>query len=124
VAIPAGLKAQILRYHGADEWSIGRIARQLSVHHSTVKRVLIEAGLRVSDTAQRRSQLDQYWPVIRDTLKQFPTLPASRLYRVAREHGYSGGPDHFRALIAIRRPPFDAFDWMLAVLQRRLTGKS
>jgi transposase len=123
VTIPAELKERILRNYSADKCPIGTIARRLSVHHSTVKRVLMEAGLRTSGTVERRSLLDQCWPLISETLERFPTLPASRLYRVARSHGYGGGPDHFRALIASRRPPFDAFDWMLAVLQKKINGK-
>jgi hypothetical protein len=123
VTISIELKEQILHNYGAGNWPIGPIARRLKVHHSTVRRVLMEAGLRTCGTAERRSQLDQYWPLITETLERFPTLPASRLYRVARGHGYSGGPDHFRALIASRRPPFDAFDWMLAVLQKKIDGK-
>ena len=31
-------------------------------------------------------------------------MGASRLYAMARERGYKGGPDHFRHLIANHRP--------------------
>ncbi len=124
MAIPPELKAQILRGHNAEKWRIGTIARQLSVHHSTVQRVLMQAGLRTSETVQRISQFDLYWPFIRETLEQLPTLPASRLYKLVRERGYSGGPDHFRYLTARRRPRFDAFEWMLAVLQKKIDGET
>ena len=60
MAIPPELKAQILRGHNAEKWRIGTIARQLSVHHSTVQRVLMQAGLRTSETIQRISQFDLY----------------------------------------------------------------
>lgn len=46
MAIPPELKAQILHYHNAKKWPIGTTASQLSVHHSTVQRVLMQAGLR------------------------------------------------------------------------------
>ena len=48
----------------------------------------------------RPSQIDAYLPFIRQTLETFPTLTASRLYGMVREHGYRGSPDHFRHVIA------------------------
>ncbi len=124
MAISPELKAQILHSNNTNQWRIGTIARQLSVHHSTVQRVLMQAGLRMSDTVQHLSPFDPCWPFIRETLEQFPTLSASRLYKMVRERGYSGGPDHFRHLIASRRPQFDAFKWMLAVLQKKIDGET
>lgn len=38
------IEAQILHYH-AEKWTIGAIARQLHIHHSVVRRVLVQAGL-------------------------------------------------------------------------------
>ncbi|TXL05450.1 hypothetical protein BMR09_09995, partial [Methylococcaceae bacterium CS3] len=38
------------------------------------------------------------------TLEQYPLLCASRLYAMVKERGYTGGPDHFRHLIAEHRP--------------------
>ncbi len=97
------LHAQIMRYYHVERWRIGTIARQLQVHHGTVERVLRQAGLpRIG--AVRTSCIDPYLPFIHETLKKFPTLGASRLYSMARERGYSGGPDHFRHLIAHHRP--------------------
>ncbi len=34
----------------------------------------------------------------------FPSLPASRLYAMARERGFEGGESHFRSRIAELRP--------------------
>ena len=45
MAIDDELKAQILRYHFVEHWRVGTIASQLGVHHSTVERVLGEAGV-------------------------------------------------------------------------------
>ena len=39
-----------------------------------------------------------------ETLGRFPNLTASRLYSMACERGYTGGPDHFRHQIALHRP--------------------
>ena len=97
------LHAQILRYYHVERWRTGTIARQLKVHHGTVERVLRQADLpRIGSV--RVSRIDPYLPFIIETLKKFPTLGASRLYSMARERGYKGGPDHFRHLIAHHRP--------------------
>jgi transposase len=107
----AEIAAQILRYYHAEKWTIGTIARQLHVHHSVVRRVLAQAGLPGIGASPRRSRIDAYLPLIRETLEKFPTLTASRLFAMARERGYHGSPDHFRHLIALHRPrrPADAY---------------
>ena len=104
MAIPPELEAQILRYYHVEKWRTGTIARQLGVHHGSVERVLAQAGLPSIRALQRPSQIDAYLPFVRQTLEQFPTLTASRLYIMARERGYCGGPDHFRHLIGRFRP--------------------
>jgi transposase len=104
MTIPPDLEAQILRYHHVEKWRVGSIARQLHVHHGTVLRVLAQAGLPRNGTPARRSQIEPYLPFIRETLEKFPTLTASRLFAMARERGYRGGPDHFRHFVACHRP--------------------
>lgn len=104
MAIPPDLEAQILRYYHVEKWRMGTIARQLHVHHGTVKRVLLRAGLPANSFVRRPSQVDPYLPFIRETLQKFSTLTASRLYAMVRERGYRGAPDHFRHLIALHRP--------------------
>ena len=104
MVIAPDIEAQILRYHHAEKWTVGTIARQLHVHHSTVRRVLAQAGLAQAGPPPRPSQIDVYLPFIRQTLETFPTLTASRLYAMVRERGYRGSPDHFRHLIACHRP--------------------
>jgi transposase len=104
MTISPDLEAQVLRYYHAEHWRIGTIAHQLGLHHGTVQRVLAQAGLPRTGPVQRPSQVAPYLPFIRETLEKFPTLTASRLYQMARERGYAGGPDHFRHLIALHRP--------------------
>jgi transposase len=104
MVIAPDIEAQILRYHHAEKWTVGTIARQLHVHHSVVRRVLAQAGLPRIGPPPRPSQIDVYLPFIRQTLETFPTLTASRLYAMVRERGYRGSPDHFRHLIACHRP--------------------
>lgn len=101
--IPRELEAEILRLHGAEHWPVGTIARQLRVHHSTVRRVLVQAGVPAQPPV-RASMVEPYLPFIAETLGKYPTLRASRLYTMVRERGYPGAPDHFRAIVARLRP--------------------
>jgi len=101
---PPDIEAQILRYHHAEKWLVGTIARQLHIHHSVVRRVLAQAGLPRIGRPPRASAIDAYLPFIRQTLASFPTLTASRLYVMVHERGYRGSPDHFRHRIACLRP--------------------
>jgi transposase len=111
VTIPPELEAQILRYHHVEKWPVGTIAKHLRVHHSTVSRVLLQAGLPRILQHPKRSQADPFLPFIRATLERFPTLTASRLYAMVRERGYPGRPDHFRYIVACHRPrpPAEAY---------------
>ena len=109
--IPRALEAEILRLYHIEQWPPGTIARQLRVHHSTVRRVLAQAGLSATLPAVRPAIIDPYRAFIAETLAHYPTLRASRLYQMVRERGYPGAPDHFRACIArLRpRPPAEAY---------------
>lgn len=104
MTITPDLEAKILRYFHVERWRVGTIARQLGIHHGTVDRVLSQAGLPKVERPHQPSLLDPFLPFVRETLKQFPQLTASRLYAMVRERGYTGGPDHFRHLIAHYRP--------------------
>jgi transposase len=102
--IARALEAEILRLHDAEHWPIGTIAAQLRVHHSTVRRVLAQAGVPAAQKTLRPSMVEPYLAFISETLAKYPTLRASRLYAMVRERGYPGAPDHFRALVARLRP--------------------
>lgn len=104
MSVSEDIEAKILRYHHVEKWRVGTIARQLHVHHCTVQRVLHRAGVPPPQHAARPSKADPYLPFIHETLKRFPTLTAMRLYAMVRERGYRGGPDHFRHVVALRRP--------------------
>lgn len=111
MSVSEEMEAKILRYHHVEKWRVGTIARQLHVHHGTVQRVLLRAGVPPPRHAKRPSKIDPYLPLIRETLERFPSLTASRLYTMARERGYHGSPDHFRHLISLHRPrrPAEAY---------------
>ncbi len=87
MSITAEQQALILRYYHAEKWLVGTIARQLGVHHTTVDRVLSEAGLPKAGRARRASMIDSCAPFVVRTLERHPTLTASRLYAMACERG-------------------------------------
>ena len=103
MSIPRELEEQILRFHFVEKWKVGTIAAQVGVHHSTVRRVLHDEGV-VSRVCENASMVDEYLPFIEETLAEFPTLPASRLFEMVKSRGYPGGPDHFRRIISQVRP--------------------
>ena len=105
------LEAEILRLYHTEKWPVGTLARQLKVHRDTVRRVLAQAGISVAHHYTRPSMVEPFIPFIQDMLARYPTLRASRLYRMVRERGYPGAPDHFRSIVArLRpRPPAEAY---------------
>ncbi len=108
--IPRHLEAEILRLHTVEGWRIGTLCRQLRVHRDTVRRVLSQAGI-APPLLARASAIDAFVPFIQDTFSRYPTLRASRLYRMVRERGYTGSADHFRHLMRRfrPRPPAEAY---------------
>jgi transposase len=97
-------EAEILRLHHAEKWPVGTVAAQLGHHHTTVRRVLAQAGLAAGLVAVKSSIADPYMAFILATLAKYPRLCASRLYVMVKERGYPGGPDHFRSIVARYRP--------------------
>src|SRR5690606_41611382 len=114
MTISTDKEAEILRLYHAERWRIGTIARQLRLHHTTVRRVLNQAGIEKTVLAPRPSIEEPFIPLIVETLEKYPTLSAMRLFERAKERGYPGGPDHFRRVVswhllgkpaeAVRRP--------------------
>jgi transposase len=102
--ISRALETEIVRLYHTEHWLVGTIARQLRVHHATVRRVLAQAGVPVAHKIARASMVEPYRAFMLETLTKYPTLRASRLYTMVRERGYPGAPDHFRALVARLRP--------------------
>ncbi len=102
--ISRALEAEIVRLHHSEHWPVGTIARQLRVHHGTVRRVLLQAGVAVVPKILRHSIVEPYLAFITETLAKYPTLRASRLYAMVRSRGYPGAADHFRAIVARLRP--------------------
>lgn len=111
MAIDKEGEAKILRYHFVEHWGVHTIASQLGIHHSTVDRVLSQAGLPKAERAPGPSMIDPYVPFLMETLRQYPRLTAARLYGMVLERGYTGGASHFRSRVAQLRPrrPAEAY---------------
>lgn len=97
-------EAEIVRLVLAEKWPVGTVAKQLGVHHSVVRRVLSQVGVPIPKLRPRPSMIDPYMPFVRQTLEQYPTLPASRLWLMLRERGYPGGESRVREIVALVRP--------------------
>lgn len=97
-------EAEVLRLHHAEKWPIGTIANQLGLHHSTVRRVLSQAGIVAGRSMGRPSIVDDFVPFIVQTLAKYPRLRASRLFAMARERGFAGSQDYFRHIVSRYRP--------------------
>jgi transposase len=111
LAIDKEQEAKILRYHFVEQWGVTTIATQLGIHHSSVDRVLSQAGLPKAERTRQASIVDPYHPMIIATLAQYPKLTAARLYAMAQARGYTGGASQFRAHVAQLRPrkPSEAY---------------
>jgi transposase len=111
LTLDQALEAKILRYHFVENWGVHTIAAQLGIHHSSVDRILSQAGLPKVERTLSVSILDPYLPFMVETLTQYPKLTAARLYDMTVARGYTGGPSHFRARVAqLRpRPPAEAY---------------
>ena len=60
MAIDKERDAKILRYHLVEHWGVHTIATQLGIHHSTVDRVLSQAGMPKAERARQASIIDPY----------------------------------------------------------------
>lgn len=97
------IAAEIIRLYHAEHWRKTTIARQLGLHHSTVSRILARCNLPAAKTG-KSSKVDPFIPFITSTLEKFPKLNATRLHRMVKERGYTGGVDHFRDIVRQLRP--------------------
>ena len=104
MTIDSELEAKILRYHHVEGWGVNTIAAQLHVHHSSVDRVISQAGMPKIERAARPSMIDPFLPFVTQTLTDYPTLSAARLFHMVRARGYTGCESHFRARISGLRP--------------------
>ncbi len=96
-------RARIRRLHYAEHWPIGTIARELDLHHDTVRRAL---GERTAPAVPlvRPSKLDPFKPFIAEVLEQHPRLRATRLFEMLKPRGYDGSVVQLRRYVVKIRP--------------------
>lgn len=104
MTIPLELAARIERLYTVEHWRVGTIARQLQVHGDTVRRVLHARGAGPAGVPLRTSLIKPYRLFINQTLQQYPTLTARRLFDMVCERGYAGQSSHFQHLVSTMRP--------------------
>ena len=103
MTIPPELESKILCYFHAEKWRVGTISTLLNVHHSAVSRVLTKTGLPPMGAVRCASVIDPYLPFIRETLKKFSTLNASRLYVMITERDNPDRPSQSRHMVSLHR---------------------
>ncbi len=103
--IPHDIRQKIIYLHTHEKWKPGTIARQVCVHHNTVKRALRDAGI-VNDVAEPsgKAMIEPFIPFILEQLERNENLTGTRLHSMCVERGYCGAVDHFRAMLARYRP--------------------
>ena len=107
--------AEIRRLYYGEHWKIGTIAAALGVHHDTVRAAIALDRQGIRRGTCRATRLDPYLPLIRDTLKQYPRLRATRLFEMVKLRGYTGSVVQLRRAVRLIRPA------ATATLYRRLT---
>jgi transposase len=96
-------EADIRRLHYGEHWPVGTIATQLAVHADVVKRVLGRDKARPPLPPKSRL-VDPYVDFIAVTLKQYPTLRATRLHDMVKARGFTGAVRTLREYVATVRP--------------------
>ena len=105
--IDVKLRAEIRRLFFAEHWKVGTIARQLDVHHETVRRA-INADSFVRRGSVRPSLLDPYKPFIADVLDKHPRLRATRIHDMLVGRGFTGSVTQLRRYVRLVRPEHQA----------------
>ncbi len=96
-------QAHIRHLFYAEHWKIGTIAEQLGVHHDAVRHALQTDSFH-REQALRPCITDPYVEFVRETLKNYPQLRATRIFQMVRDRGYTGSVVQLRRVVARLRP--------------------
>ena len=106
MTLPDDTVAKARRLFFVEHWKVGTIAAQLGVHHDAVERAVgLCSPRRVVPLNPEPALLAPFAAFIDETLTQYPTLRATRLYDMLRERGYAGTARLVRRHVARVRPP-------------------
>jgi transposase len=103
MTMPKEVDVEILRLHYGEHWPVGTISKQLDVHVDVVKRVLGHSPTG-AEPVRRPSLVQPFEEFIAQTLQQYPTLRATRLYDMLAPRGYHGSLRTLRDYVSTVRP--------------------
>jgi transposase len=102
---PTTLRAEVMRLHFLEGFSIRAIARKLHLSRRTVRRHIGTLPVRPTSKPGRRSSiLDAHEETIRELLVETPDLKATQILEHLRRRGYRGGISVLRTLVRKLRP--------------------
>src|SRR5580704_17428506 len=96
-------QAHIRHLFYAEHWKIGTIAQQLGVHPDAVRHA-VQSDTFHQAQALRPCITDPYLEFVRETLKNYPQLRATRIFQMVRDRGYTGSVVQLRRVVARLRP--------------------
>lgn len=103
MTVDASIEAEIRRLFFAEHWKRGTIAAQLALHPDVIKRVIGQLGCRTG-APRAASLLDPYTCFVEQTLEQYPSLVATRVFDMIVERGYTGSLRTLRRFVRKTRP--------------------
>lgn len=103
MTVPKETEVNVVRLYYGEHWPVGTIATQLGINPEVVKRVLGHKQTS-GDPVRRPSLLQPFEEFIGQTLQQYPTLRATRLYDMLTPRGYEGSIRTLRDYVAMVRP--------------------
>ena len=95
---------KIRQLYFAEHWKIGTIATQLGLHHDAVRAAIGSASFNRARRELVSQSTAPYLDFIRQTLKQYPRLRATRIFQMIRSRGYEGSVSQLRRVVAGLRP--------------------
>jgi transposase len=95
---------KIRQLYFAEHWKVGTIASQLGVHHDTVRAAIGAESFNRARREQANQLTAPYLDFIRQTLKEYPRLRATRIFQMIRARGYEGSVSQLRRVVAGLRP--------------------
>jgi transposase len=93
---------RIRQLHYGEHWPVGTIAKELGLHHETVRRALSDAPR--PRPAPRPSRFDPYVGFVREVLARYPRLTATRIWHMLRDRGCPLSVRQVRERVAELRP--------------------
>ncbi len=106
MTVPHVVEIEIKRLYEVEKWKVGTICAQLGVHEDVVKRVLglLKPKKPKRSRRPRWYKIAPYFEFIGQTLKQYPSLPSTRLYDMIVARGYTGSERTLCEYVSTVRP--------------------